>query len=66
MWREVWDDTVSQIYRDTLSKSTTLLIRGARIYTDFFRNFAEKEEPVFGRSPKPDPYAEVKQAKKYL
>ncbi|KAK7688111.1 hypothetical protein QCA50_008481 [Cerrena zonata] len=44
MWREVWDETVSQIYRDTL----------------------KKEEPVFGRSPKPDPYAEVKQTKKYI
>ncbi|KAI0344248.1 PEBP-like protein [Trametopsis cervina] len=43
MWREQWDPTVSEIYRETL----------------------KLEEPVFGRMPKPDPYAEVKKARKY-
>ncbi|KAI0358822.1 PEBP-like protein [Trametes cingulata] len=44
MWREVWDETVPQIYRYTL----------------------KKEEPRFGKLPKPDPYAEIKRTKKYL
>jgi large subunit ribosomal protein L35 len=44
MWREVWDDDVSHIYRDILGK----------------------EEPTFGHAPKLDPYAEVKQRKKYI
>ena len=26
MWREVWDETVSKIYRDVLSKSYKLMI----------------------------------------
>ncbi|KAI0077414.1 PEBP-like protein [Panus rudis PR-1116 ss-1] len=43
MWREVWDETVSKIYKDVL----------------------KTEEPVYGRAPRPDRYAEVKQAKKY-
>ncbi|CDO71759.1 hypothetical protein BN946_scf184920.g43 [Trametes cinnabarina] len=44
MWREVWDETVSQIYRYTL----------------------KKEEPRYGKLPRPDPYAELKRTKKYL
>ncbi|KAH9891231.1 PEBP-like protein [Cubamyces lactineus] len=44
MWREVWDETVSHIYRYTL----------------------KKEEPRFGKLPKPDPYADIKRTKKYL
>ncbi|KAI0706214.1 phosphatidylethanolamine-binding protein [Cytidiella melzeri] len=43
MWREIWDPTVSEIYKDTL----------------------KLEEPVFGRLPKPDLYAEAKQTPKY-
>ncbi|KAI9065566.1 PEBP-like protein [Trametes sanguinea] len=44
MWREVWDETVSHIYRYTL----------------------KKEEPRYGKLPKPDPYADLKRSKKYL
>jgi len=44
MWREVWDDDVSNIYRDVLGI----------------------EEPIFGRPPKVDAYAQVKQQKKYI
>lgn len=44
MWREVWDDDVSLIYRDILGM----------------------EEPIFGRPPKVDAYAVVKQQKKYI
>ncbi|KAI0791795.1 phosphatidylethanolamine-binding protein [Abortiporus biennis] len=44
MFREVWDDTVSQIYRNVL----------------------KTDEPVYGKLPKPDPYAEIKQVKKYI
>lgn len=33
MWREVWDETVSQIYRDTLSKFL-LTFSNAKMYTE--------------------------------
>ncbi|KIM48480.1 hypothetical protein M413DRAFT_232898 [Hebeloma cylindrosporum] len=44
LWREVWDENVSQIYKDVLNKP----------------------EPHYGRPPKVDPYAEIKQKKKYI
>ena len=63
MWREVWDETVSGIYKNVLSEFhftssqsdvglLTLLI-------------IETEEPKFGRPPKVDVYAEFKQ-KRYI
>lgn len=62
MWREIWDETVSQIYRDTLS---TLFDSRAVICLLTMTFLAEMEEPVYGRIPKPDPYAALKATKKY-
>jgi len=44
MWREVWDESVSIIYRDILKKA----------------------EPHYGRPPKADPYAAIKEKKRYI
>lgn len=60
MWREVWDETVSKIYADVLSKWSFLELLWARLTLR-----VETEEPVFGRMPKPDRYAELKATPKY-
>ncbi|KAF9448843.1 PEBP-like protein [Macrolepiota fuliginosa MF-IS2] len=44
MWREVWDEHVSTIYKDIL----------------------KTPEPRYGRPKKPDPYAALKQTKRYI
>ncbi|KDR84725.1 hypothetical protein GALMADRAFT_233035 [Galerina marginata CBS 339.88] len=44
MWREIWDEDVSAIYKD----------------------FLEQEEPRYGQPLKFDPYAQMKQQKKYI
>ena len=62
MWREIWDDDVSTIYSDILSKlflSSGLLVSSCVLSS-------EMKEPIFGRPPKVDPYAQVKQQKKYI
>ena len=61
MWRAVWDETVSQIYAETLSACSRFSVYPVRILIFF----AEMEEPVFGRMPKPDPYAQAKATPKY-
>ena len=69
MWREVWDDDVSYIYREVLgnffffllSWNSTLLILSFFLF--FFQGI---DEPFFGHQPKVDPYAQVKQQKKYI
>ncbi|PPQ90431.1 hypothetical protein CVT25_014949 [Psilocybe cyanescens] len=43
MWREIWDEDVSMIYKDILNEN----------------------EPHYGQPPKADPYAQIKQEKKY-
>ena len=64
MWREVWDEAVSRIYRDVLSELAFLFspsFWGLRSVSPFVGT----EEPRYGRQPKPDPYAEVKRMKRY-
>lgn len=63
MWREIWDETVSKIYQDVLSKSSTMLF-ATRLFDCILS--LEIEEPLFARQPKANPYAELKQTKKYL
>ena len=63
MWREIWDPTVSQIYKDTLSTYLIPHSSSEKVVTMFC--ITELEEPVFGRAPKPDIYAAVKQSPKY-
>jgi len=62
MWREAWDDDVSIIYRDVLGKLFFLQDSPTRAHA-FFPGM---EEPIFGRPPKVDAYAQVKQQKKYI
>lgn len=73
MWREVWDDDVSHIYRDVLGKLSFFFIFScfsnspdlmALSHTSFF--LTGTEEPVFGHPPKVDAYADVKQRKRYI
>lgn len=61
MWREVWDETVSKIYRDVLSEY--FLYR--KLYITL-STIAESPEPRYGRPRMYDPYAEVKHGKKYI
>ena len=62
MWREVWDETVSKIYRDVLSEyfSCHVLYSALKIISP------ETSEPRYGRPRMADPYAEVKHGKKYI
>lgn len=60
MWREVWDDDVSLIYRDILRKFFVSLPDDPHTF------FTGMEEPIFGHPPKVDVYAQVKQQKKYI
>lgn len=60
MWREVWDETVGQIYTDTLSK-WLLCVRPVLAFT----SCPEMPEPKYGLVPKVDPYKEFKSSNKY-
>ena len=62
MWREIWDDDVSLIYRDILRKFFCLNSR--MVLLIFFKT--GMEEPFFGHPPKVDAYAQVKQQKRYI
>jgi large subunit ribosomal protein L35 len=62
MWREVWDETVSDIYQNTLSESIQCHLLGNMLIA--YR--IEMEEPRYGKTPKFDMYAEVKEMKRYL
>lgn len=63
MWREVWDDTVSRIYKDVLSKFSLHMVSLTLLLT---LTIVESEEPSFARLPKANPYAELKQTKRYI
>lgn len=63
MWREIWDDDVSLIYRDILRKFFFVSTPGWQLLILFFTG---KEQPVFGHPPKVDAYEQVKQEKKYI
>ena len=70
IWREVWDGDVSAIYKDILSKSSTLmawveLVTALLTHFLIFSICIEIPEPRYGRPPKVDVYAELKQRKKY-
>lgn len=68
MWREVWDETVTQIYKDVLSTLFIILLIAWTALTDVVLSLSEteKDEPRYGRLPKEDRYEEVKNIKKYL
>ena len=68
MWREVWDESVSDIYRHTLSKCRYYwyLICGGSQFDFFFSVCLERDEPVYGIPPQRDAYAEVKSMRKYV
>ena len=72
MWREVWDEDVSAIYKDILSKFSLhstfwwgLVMLALLTHFLYFSNCTEMDEPRYGRLPKVDVYAELKQRKKY-
>lgn len=60
MWREIWDDDVSRIYRDIIGRSFLALLHVFCSHT-----FPGSEEPKYGRPPKHDRYAEAKARNKY-
>jgi large subunit ribosomal protein L35 len=64
MWRAVWDEESSRIWRDVIGEETPISLdwRGG-VRTDFY--CAEKPEPRFGYPPKPDRFAALKGVKKY-
>lgn len=64
MWREVWDDDVSLIYRNVLRKFFFFSRSWIALHQHFF--FTDMDEPVFGRPPKVDVYKEVKEQNKYI
>ena len=63
MWREVWNETVSDIYRDTLSEHHSLILLSIRPKVVF--NPSELPEPLFAYPPVQDRYGEVKRLAKY-
>ena len=65
MWREVWDDDVSLIYRDILGKFFFTSVQDA-MHSSSLLFFSGMEEPIFGRPLKVDTYAQIKQEKKYI
>jgi large subunit ribosomal protein L35 len=63
MWREIWNEDVSTIYKDIFRESRRVHL----CFTPLIVCICpEREEPRYGRPPKADPYAEVKRAKKYI
>ena len=61
MWREIWDSTVSDIYKSTLS---TFSMKLCCLITQF-AIITEMPEPHYAILPKRDPYEEVKRIDKY-
>ena len=73
MWREVWDEDVSKIYKDVLGMFSFFhtasfffvpVCEGTSADTSFF--LSGKEEPQFSRPPKVNIYNELKGQKKYI
>ena len=60
MWREVWNEEVSKVYKEVLS-----MLPSSFCY-DAADTLEDVEEPIFGRPRKADPYAEVKRIKRYV
>ena len=64
MWREVWDETVSDIYAHTLS---ACYFCSLVFQTDaFLIHHSELPEPSYGLPPRPDKYAEIRRVKKFI
>jgi large subunit ribosomal protein L35 len=62
MWRAVWDEESSRIWREVISEDPSHLIGEVHVGLIYY---AEKQEPRYGYPPKPDPYAALKSVKKY-
>lgn len=62
MFREIWDEDVSNIYKNVLGEFITSLHGRRGVYL----SIGEDEEPHYGRPRKPDPYAELKHSKRYV
>lgn len=62
MWRAVWDEESSRIWREVISEDPSHLIGEVHVGLIYY---AEKPEPRYGYPPKPDPYAALKSVKKY-
>ena len=62
MWRAVWDEESSRIWRDVISECPSLLVWRRDI--SLIRG-SEMPEPRYGYPPKPDPYASLKELKRY-
>lgn len=67
MFREIWDEAVTGIYKDVLRTCLFFYYLKEVSLTWLLFDFAtEQPEPVYGRPPKPDRYADLKGRKKYL
>lgn len=69
MWREVWDSEVSKIYSDILSKIVIFARHCWQVLLTvslLFPLHIENEEPRYGHPLKFNPYAQMKQQKKYI
>jgi large subunit ribosomal protein L35 len=62
IWRAVWDEESSRIWREVISKDPSHHIGEADVGLIYC---AEKPEPRYGYPPKPDPHAALKSVKKY-
>jgi large subunit ribosomal protein L35 len=62
MFREIWDEDVSRIYKNVLGESLTVFTWGA----EGVHLSIGEEEPHYGRPRKPDPYAKLKHSKRYV
>lgn len=61
MWREVWNETASDIYEQTLRELPLSLVRPS-IHSEFTGQL----EPNYGKMPGFDMYGEVKEMQKYV
>jgi large subunit ribosomal protein L35 len=61
MWRETWNEEVSKIYHELLSK----MLRSVSQTGCPNKLAVEIDEPKFGFPPKADPYAGIKNVDKY-
>lgn len=65
MWREVWDETVSGVYKDILGALFPFLSVSWTSANGLIHDVG-REEPKFGLEPKYNPYAELKDRKRYV
>lgn len=65
MWREVWDETVSRVYKDVLGALSFSLFWIREVLMSWNHDVG-RNEPKFGLEPKYNPYAELKDRKRYI